>query len=157
MILELVTSKGMLIFGFWICMMLHLNGVQASGRDMIQDSTKHESSSNHLPKEEALKPKILHAEPLYIDLIRGLGARKGEREWNVGWLAVVYLGLGACGGGEGVVSREYAMVVSDMTCESCIGPIRVALQGVEGVLDSRFDLSVQTVVVEVAVDLLGLL
>ena len=28
--------------------------------------------------------KILHAEPLYIDLIRDLGARKGEKEWNVG-------------------------------------------------------------------------
>ena len=31
-----------------------------------------------------LKDKVLHAEPLYIDLIRDLGARKGEREWNVG-------------------------------------------------------------------------
>lgn len=30
------------------------------------------------------KDKVLHAEPLYIDLIRDLGARKGEREWNVG-------------------------------------------------------------------------
>lgn len=30
------------------------------------------------------KTKVLHAEPLYIDLIRDLGARKGEREWNVG-------------------------------------------------------------------------
>jgi hypothetical protein len=30
-------------------------------------------------------PKILHAEPLYIDLIRDLGARKGENEWNVGF------------------------------------------------------------------------
>lgn len=30
------------------------------------------------------KPKVLHAEPLYIDLIRDLGARKGEKEWNVG-------------------------------------------------------------------------
>lgn len=30
------------------------------------------------------KEKVLHAEPLYIDLIRDLGARKGEREWNVG-------------------------------------------------------------------------
>lgn len=29
-------------------------------------------------------PKVLHAEPLYIDLIRDLGARKGEHEWNVG-------------------------------------------------------------------------
>ena len=30
-------------------------------------------------------PKVLHAEPLYIDLIRDLGARKGEKEWNVGF------------------------------------------------------------------------
>ncbi|WP_417589855.1 HAEPLYID family protein [Owenweeksia hongkongensis] len=29
-------------------------------------------------------PKVLHAEPLYIDLIRDLGARKGEKEWNLG-------------------------------------------------------------------------
>ena len=29
--------------------------------------------------------KVLHAEPLYIDLIRDLGARKGEKEWNLGW------------------------------------------------------------------------
>jgi hypothetical protein len=28
------------------------------------------------------RPKVLHAEPLYIDLIRDLGARKGEKEWN---------------------------------------------------------------------------
>jgi hypothetical protein len=37
------------------------------------------------PKGGELKPKILHAEPLYIDLIRDLGARKGEKEWNVGF------------------------------------------------------------------------
>lgn len=34
--------------------------------------------------EKSGKPKVLHAEPLYIDLIRDLGARKGEKEWNVG-------------------------------------------------------------------------
>lgn len=35
--------------------------------------------------EEKREPaKVLHAEPLYIDLIRDLGARKGEKEWNVG-------------------------------------------------------------------------
>lgn len=28
--------------------------------------------------------KVLHAEPLFVDLIRDLGARKGEKEWNVG-------------------------------------------------------------------------
>lgn len=35
-------------------------------------------------EDSTLKPKVLHAEPLYIDLIRDLGARKGEKEWNVG-------------------------------------------------------------------------
>lgn len=36
--------------------------------------------------EDKLKPlKVLHAEPLYIDLIRDLGARKGEKEWNLGF------------------------------------------------------------------------
>lgn len=29
--------------------------------------------------------KVLHAEPLFVDLIRDLGARKGEKEWNVGF------------------------------------------------------------------------
>lgn len=35
-------------------------------------------------ENKKLPAKLLHAEPLYIDLIRDLGARKGEREWNVG-------------------------------------------------------------------------
>ncbi len=35
-------------------------------------------------QEQKLPVKVLHAEPLYIDLIRDLGARKGEREWNLG-------------------------------------------------------------------------
>ena len=35
--------------------------------------------------QDSRKPyKVLHAEPLYIDLIRDLGARKGEKEWNIG-------------------------------------------------------------------------
>ena len=39
----------------------------------------------HKKKNRKKKPlKIEHAEPLFIDLIRDLGARKGEREWNVG-------------------------------------------------------------------------
>lgn len=33
----------------------------------------------------SLPVKIRHAEPLYIDLIRDLGARQGEKEWNAGW------------------------------------------------------------------------
>ncbi|WP_134088865.1 HAEPLYID family protein [Olivibacter sp. XZL3] len=36
--------------------------------------------------EKSAEPvKVLHAEPLYIDLIRDLGARKGEDEWNIGF------------------------------------------------------------------------
>ena len=36
--------------------------------------------------ENAQEPdKVLHAEPLYVDLIRDLGARKGEEEWNLGF------------------------------------------------------------------------
>lgn len=44
-----------------------------------------ESSSLITSTEEIELPaKVLHAEPLYIDLIRDLGARKGEKEWNLG-------------------------------------------------------------------------
>jgi hypothetical protein len=35
-------------------------------------------------EDKTLVPKVLHAEPLFVDLIRDLGARKGEREWNLG-------------------------------------------------------------------------
>lgn len=35
-------------------------------------------------QHQQAKAKVLHAEPLYIDLIRDLGARKGEKEWNIG-------------------------------------------------------------------------
>jgi hypothetical protein len=35
-------------------------------------------------EEQKGPAKVLHAEPLYIDLIRDLGARKGEKEWNIG-------------------------------------------------------------------------
>ncbi len=37
------------------------------------------------PKGKNVPDKVLHAEPLYIDLIRDLGARKGEHEWNIGF------------------------------------------------------------------------
>lgn len=43
------------------------------------------AKSQEADNENSEKPfKIDHAEPLFIDLIRDLGARKGEREWNVG-------------------------------------------------------------------------
>ncbi|GGB82166.1 hypothetical protein GCM10011325_07110 [Dyadobacter sediminis] len=41
------------------------------------------AQTDSVQKEKPLK--IRHAEPLYMDLIRDLGARKGEKEWNVGY------------------------------------------------------------------------
>ncbi|MDQ4140755.1 MAG: phosphoribosylformylglycinamidine synthase, partial [Bacteroidota bacterium] len=51
----------------------------AQMNDAKKDSLYIQEVEDH--KEPA---KVLHAEPLYIDLIRDLGARKGEKEWNLG-------------------------------------------------------------------------
>ncbi len=53
----------------------------------VRAQTDHSTSDSlYLQEvEHPLPPKVLHAEPLYIDLIRDLGARKGEREWNLGF------------------------------------------------------------------------
>ena len=52
--------------------------------DTIDNKSKDEKFIEHY--EDDLEPdKVLHAEPLYIDLIRDLGARKGEKEWNLGY------------------------------------------------------------------------
>ncbi|MGM0634846.1 MAG: HAEPLYID family protein [Bacteroidota bacterium] len=52
----------------------------------FSQETKSEMDSLYIKQVEDRKEpdKVLHAEPLYIDLIRDLGARKGEKEWNVG-------------------------------------------------------------------------
>ncbi|QOI97440.1 MAG: phosphoribosylformylglycinamidine synthase [Flammeovirgaceae bacterium] len=39
----------------------------------------------HEEESKGRKPKVLHAEPLYVDLIRDLGAHRGEKEWNIGF------------------------------------------------------------------------
>lgn len=41
--------------------------------------------SASVAEQKELPYKVLHAEPLYIDLIRDLGAHKGEKEWNLGF------------------------------------------------------------------------
>lgn len=53
---------------------------------IYSQSEKSQKDSLYISLVEDLeKPvKVLHAEPLYIDLIRDLGARKGEKEWNLG-------------------------------------------------------------------------
>ncbi len=52
----------------------------------IGQITNTEKDSIYIQKieEDGEPEKVLHAEPLYIDLIRDLGARKGEKEWNLG-------------------------------------------------------------------------
>ncbi|MCH7414230.1 phosphoribosylformylglycinamidine synthase [Belliella sp. R4-6] len=76
--------------GILLCLLL-CNATKSYSQVSEQDSTKQERvqlDSIFLAEFEETKPtqkpKVLHAEPLYIDLIRDLGARKGEKEWNVG-------------------------------------------------------------------------
>lgn len=53
------------------------------GFAQLSDSEK-DSLYIHEIEDHKEPDKVLHAEPLYIDLIRDLGARKGEKEWNLG-------------------------------------------------------------------------
>ena len=63
--------------------LLLLLGVVQTG--WTQERRNTEDSVYIEDKEYGKKPyKVLHAEPLYVDLIRDLGARKGEKEWNIG-------------------------------------------------------------------------
>ena len=54
------------------------------GQSTKQERQAFDSAYIEFVEDEQSPDKVLHAEPLYIDLIRDLGARKGEREWNVG-------------------------------------------------------------------------
>lgn len=51
--------------------------------------------------------KLVHAEPLFIDLIRDLGARKGEKEWNVGLGLTDNLGADRY---DGLIEYEWAPI-----------------------------------------------
>lgn len=69
-------------------LLLFYTGITACGQspsDSLQAVRERLDSLYIEEVEDRRSPdKVLHAEPLYIDLIRDLGARKGEREWNVG-------------------------------------------------------------------------
>jgi len=60
--------------------------IATSARAQTEHDIKERRDSLYIEEvQDEQKPdKVLHAEPLYIDLIRDLGARKGEKEWNVG-------------------------------------------------------------------------
>ncbi len=73
---------------FTLITSLLLNIKLLPGQIISHDSTdiiNHIKDSLYIVEVEKVngKSKVLHAEPLYIDLIRDLGARKGEKEWNV--------------------------------------------------------------------------
>lgn len=54
------------------------SSVLAIGQQVTQ------KGADSLTTDQIQRDKVRHAEPLYIDLIRDLGARKGEKEWNIG-------------------------------------------------------------------------
>lgn len=77
------TQKGFTVFNVLclvlICLFFTIS-IQAQEEKQLKDSLYIIEVEN--PK---LRPKVLHAEPLFVDLIRDLGARKGEKEWNIGF------------------------------------------------------------------------
>ncbi len=68
-----------LIFALLLVSIVAKTTAQTEDLKEIEDSLYIEEVENKKTPD-----KVLHAEPLYIDLIRDLGARKGEKEWNVG-------------------------------------------------------------------------
>lgn len=59
---------------------------QVPDTDSIEKVMRYIADTTYIDEVEDRKgtsDKVLHAEPLFIDLIRDLGARKGEAEWNV--------------------------------------------------------------------------
>ena len=71
------------LFFFITLVCVNTLALYAQGVDSIRIQNER-SDSIYIAITESKKgrPKVLHAEPLYIDLIRDLGARKGEKEWN---------------------------------------------------------------------------
>jgi hypothetical protein len=73
-----------------VCLLLFFTGLfmpegTSQKPDTLQSKNRKADSIYIKEIEKKKEPaKLLHAEPLYIDLIRDLGARRGEKEWNVG-------------------------------------------------------------------------
>lgn len=67
---------------FGLILLLIFAGIQLSSAQLT-DSDKDSIYIDYVENKKN-PAKVLHAEPLYIDLIRDLGARKGEKEWNFG-------------------------------------------------------------------------
>lgn len=57
---------------------------RANSQDQTEQNERKDSLFIYEVEHRTEPDKVLHAEPLFIDLIRDLGARKGEKEWNLG-------------------------------------------------------------------------
>jgi len=72
---------------YWLLAALFLLSLSARAQTLTpEEEPNARLDSLYISETQDVKgpDKVLHAEPLYIDLIRDLGARKGEKEWNVG-------------------------------------------------------------------------
>jgi hypothetical protein len=70
---------------FWALFVFAYNPIIFAQSNEKSISTRQDSLYIETVESKKGSLKLLHAEPLYIDLIRDLGARKGEKEWNVGF------------------------------------------------------------------------
>lgn len=70
----------------FLSLLLCIVGVEAVAQNRKYTLSKQAIDSIYIDEVEDkhATDKVLHAEPLFIDLIRDLGARKGEHEWNLG-------------------------------------------------------------------------
>lgn len=84
-----------------VCLLISTTYTFAQKNDTNKDSLYILEVEEHQPA------KVLHAEPLYIDLIRDLGARKGEKEWNLGFGMTDKLAFDAY---EALIEYEWAPV-----------------------------------------------
>jgi hypothetical protein len=82
--------------------------------------------------QDGERPKVLHAEPLYIDLIRDLGARKGEKEWNLGFGVTDQLGYDSY-----ELLVEYEWAVADRVGLEIETPFTFFGQVRNGMVDQR--------------------
>ena len=73
------------IYMLGACLALIFPGKAFSQSEREKENQLQDSLYIHEVEGKKAPAKVLHAEPLYIDLIRDLGARKGEKEWNVGF------------------------------------------------------------------------
>lgn len=78
---------GSLYFKQFFFILLCWVGVNAAAQTASTDSIQKSITDSLIneKQQKSLPVKVMHAEPLYVDLIRDLGAHKGEKEWNVGF------------------------------------------------------------------------